>query len=79
MRIIIGIIIGVFIVFNWGAIEDYFDHKISSVTEVSTKSSDKNIGSESDSSSRSDPKKSDQQQVSNSAEEKGSDSFKDFK
>ena len=29
MRIIIGIIIGIAIIFNWGSIKEYFDQKLS--------------------------------------------------
>lgn len=33
MRIIIGIIIGIFIIFNWGSIKEYFDQKLSKSEE----------------------------------------------
>jgi hypothetical protein len=33
MRIIIGIIIGIFIIFNWGSIKEYFDEKLSKSEE----------------------------------------------
>jgi hypothetical protein len=34
MRIIIGIIIGIFIIFNWSSIRDYFDQKLSKSEEA---------------------------------------------
>ena len=33
MRIIIGIIIGIAIIFNWGSIKEYFDEKLSKSEE----------------------------------------------
>jgi hypothetical protein len=65
MRIIIGIIIGIFIIFNWGAIRDYFDQKLAK--------SEESVGSDAKTSEPAAPKSSPQK----SGEKV--DSFKDFK
>lgn len=67
MRIIIGIIIGIFIIFNWGSIRDYFDNKLSKTEEA--------VGSEVKAAPEQAPKASPQQKNNNEKV----DSFKDFK
>lgn len=34
MRVILGIIIGIVIIFNWGAIKDFFDEKLSNTSNT---------------------------------------------
>jgi predicted negative regulator of RcsB-dependent stress response len=65
MRIIIGIIIGIFIIFNWGSIKEYFDEKLSKSEE----------------SASSDAKTSQPAAPKSSPQKGGEkvDSFKDFK
>jgi len=65
MRIIIGIVIGILIIFNWSLIRDYFDHKLSKTEEA--------VGSEVKANQDQAPKAP--QQKSNEKV----DSFKEFK
>jgi hypothetical protein len=66
MRIIIGIILGFFIIFNWGSIKDYFDGKLSEgeASVESSQDSSKNKSSTKD---------------AKSTKESKQDLFKDFK
>lgn len=66
MRIIIGIVLGFFIIFNWGSIKDYFDSKLSGgdASVESIQDANKNKSSAKESKSKSEPKQ---------------DLFKDFK
>jgi len=75
MNLIIGIILGFLIIFNWGSIRDYMDHKFSnSTTEISEQHEDKE--SSSNAHNKDQKKSSSKEKNSN---EKEDDFFNKFK
>ena len=75
MRLIIGIILGILIVFNWGSIKNYMDSKFSNATEQ-VESSNKNTQEQEK------PKDKSNKTESNSEDKKSSgkeDAFKKFR
>ena len=65
MRLVIGIVIGIFIIFNWGSIKDYFDQQLSKTEEVAIEPAKNNQ----DKAPKAPPQKNNEK----------ADSFKDFK
>jgi predicted negative regulator of RcsB-dependent stress response len=75
MNLIIGIILGFLIIFNWGSIKDYMDHKFSNPT---TESSEQHQNKDSSSNAGyKDQKKSGSKE--NKSNEKDDDFFNKFK